>query len=99
MSGQLISLFLAFAAGVGLGGFYFGTLWLVVRRLPQACHPGLLLALSTSLRTAAVLVAFYFVMGGDWRRLLACFAGFIGARTLMVRRARSRRPAERSSAP
>jgi F1F0 ATPase subunit 2 len=89
MIGELLTISLAVAAGLALGGFYFGTLWVVVRRLPDTTRPGLWLALSAVLRTAAVLAAFYAVMGGDWRRLLACLAGFLAVRTLLIRRVRS----------
>ncbi len=81
-----VSLLLAFVAGVVLGLFYYGGLWLTIQRLPQSSRPGMLTAVSLFLRLGLVLVAFYLVMGGSWERLLACLAGFLLARVLLVRR-------------
>ncbi len=83
---QLLTLFLALAAGLVLGLFYFGGLWLTVQRLPQTRHPGLLAFLSLTIRLGVTLVAFYLVMAGRWERLLVCLAGFLLARFLLVRR-------------
>ncbi len=38
-----------------------------------------------SVRTAVVLLGFYFVAQGDWRRIMGCVAGFLGARLFVVR--------------
>ena len=81
-----LSLTLAFLAGLALGLVYFGGLWLTVQRLPTARRPGLLAALSLILRLGFVLGGFYLVMGGRWERLLACLAGFLLMRALLVRR-------------
>ncbi len=69
-------LVLAFAVGLGLGLFYFGGLWLTVRRLPAARHPVLLVLGSFLGRTAVTLVGFYLIMGGRWERLLASLVAF-----------------------
>jgi len=83
---------LALVAGVGLGLFYFGGLWLTVRRIPASRHPVLLTLGSFVGRTVAVVLGFYLVMGGHWERLLASMAGLIVARILLVRRLGSSRP-------
>jgi len=83
---QLLTLFLAFVAGLVLGLFYFGGLWLTVQRLPQSRHPGLLTLASLVVRLGVTLAAFYLVMGGRWERLLVCLAGFLLVRFLLVRR-------------
>jgi F1F0 ATPase subunit 2 len=88
--GQLL---LAGVVGAGLGVVYFGGLWLTVRRLPEARWPALLLLGSMVGRTALTLLGFYVVMGARWERLLACLAGFILARMVLVRRLRSPHPA------
>lgn len=80
---------LAILVGVGLGGMYFGGLWLTVRRLPDAHWPVLLLLGSIVGRTTLTLVGFYLVMGGRWERILACLAGFILVRVVLVRWLRS----------
>lgn len=83
---NLLPLILALAAGIGLGVFYFGGLWLTVRRLPTAQHPALLSLLSFFARLGIVLSGFYLVMDGHWQRLLACLFGFLGVRFILVRR-------------
>lgn len=76
---------LAFAAGIGLGIFYFGGLWLTVLRLPAARHPVLLSFSSFFCRLMVVLAGFYFVMDGHWQRLIVCMLGFLGMRSILVR--------------
>ena len=72
--------------GTVLGMFYFGGLWITVRRLTVARQPALLTLVSFVLRATVVLLGFYFVLGGRWERLAACLAGFLLARTLFIRR-------------
>ena len=79
------SLLLALAAGIGLGTFYFGGLWLTVLRLPAARHPVLLSFCSFFCRLVIVLAGFYFVMDGHWQRLMVCMLGFLGMRSILVR--------------
>lgn len=88
---QLLHLMLATIAGVGLGVFYFGGLWLTVRQLPTCPWPAPLLVGSFVGRTAVVLVGFYYVMDGRGERILACLVGFIMARFLLVSRLRPER--------
>lgn len=88
---SFVALLLAWAAGMGLGLFYFGGLWLTVRQLPTRRHPVPLFLGSFVARTTVVVAGFYFVMGGHWERMLACLAGFIMVRQLLVSRLRSER--------
>jgi F1F0 ATPase subunit 2 len=81
-------LVLAFAAGLGLGLFYFGGLWLTVRQLLTSRHPVPLLLVSFAGRTAVAVVGFYFVMGGRWERALACLVGFLVVRFVLTARLR-----------
>jgi F1F0 ATPase subunit 2 len=71
---------------MGLGLFYFGGLWLTVRRLPGSRTPELLILGSFVGRLAVTLAGFYLVMGGRWERLLACLAGFLITRTFLLYR-------------
>lgn len=84
-----VALVVACATGMGLGLFYFGGLWLTVRGLPSRRYPVPLFLGSFILRTAVALVGFYLVMGDRWERALACLAGFIVVRQLLVSRLRS----------
>jgi len=88
MTEQISHLLFAFAAGAGIGIFYFGGLWWTVRRLATHDHPGRLILLSLLVRTGLSLGAFYVVMGGEWERLMAALLGVIMIRLLMVRRLR-----------
>ncbi|MGR9099662.1 MAG: N-ATPase subunit AtpR [Gammaproteobacteria bacterium] len=76
----------AFLAGMILGIFYFGVLWLTVRRLTRYQHPSLWFVASFLFRNAVAAAGFYLVMAGDWRRLFAALAGFILIRVVIVRR-------------
>ena len=79
---------LSLAVGAVLGAFCFGGLWITVRRLPVTQHAGLLLLVSFVLRSAVVLLGFYVIIGGGWQPLIVCLAGFLGTRTLFIRRLR-----------
>ncbi len=83
--GELLTLISALVAGTGLGLFYFGGLWLTVRRLPTARRPAFFSLLSFFGRLGVALFGFYLVMGGHWERLLVCLLGFLGVRVILVR--------------
>ena len=91
----------ALAIGAILGSLYFGGLWLTVRKLSTAQQPALLLLASFVVRAALVLFGFYFVMDGRWEPLASCLAGFLLARTFLIRRLGdvAERPAAAATAP
>ncbi len=82
----IVILFLAFAAGLALGTFYFIALWRTVKRLPDTPNPVRLMLSSFVLRMAVVLPGFYFVMGGEWQRLATALMGFVLMRMILTRR-------------
>ena len=82
----VVILFLAFAAGLALGAFYFITLWRTVKKIPDTPSPLRLTLGSFALRMAVVLPGFYFVMGGEWQRLAMALIGFILMRMILTRR-------------
>ena len=82
---ELMTLALAGVAGAILGAIFFGGLWWTVRRGISSAHPALLFLGSLLLRMSLVLLGFYFVGRGDWRRLVACLLGFIIARFAVMR--------------
>ena len=47
--------------------------------------PALWVFVSLLLRMGLTMSGFYWVSGGGWQRLLACLAGFIIARQILVR--------------
>jgi len=83
---------LAFAlvAGLVLGAIFFGGLWWTVRHGVSSKHPALWFLGSMVVRMSIVLAGFYFVGRGDWQRLVACLAGFIIARFIVMRLTRTR---------
>ncbi len=77
-------LLLAFAAGTGIGSFYFGGLLWTVHRLVASEHPARLTLLSLLVRMSVSLGAFYWVMGGHWERLMAALLGAMVVRGVLV---------------
>ena len=82
---ETLSLAPALAAGVLLGAVFFGGLWWTVRKCLSSPHPAILFLGSQLSRTVIVLAGLFFVARGDWRKLLACVAGFILARLIVTR--------------
>ncbi len=77
---EWLSLILAWLAGGALGAIFFGGLWWTVRKGVSSPNPALWFLGSMLLRTGIALAGFYFVSGGQWKRLVACLLGFIMAR-------------------
>jgi F1F0 ATPase subunit 2 len=93
---ETAALALALAGGALLGAFYFGTLWLVVRRLGRLPWPAVWLGVTAILRLAVVLVLFALLVGTRWERLVVALVGFIAVRVVftrwLVRPAKAPRP-------
>ncbi len=102
---EALSLALAWVAGGILGAIFFGGLWWTVRKGVSSERPALWFVASVVLRSGIVLVGFYLVSSGDWRRLPACLIGFVMAQLVVTRLTRSveekqtRRVQEASHAP
>jgi F1F0 ATPase subunit 2 len=77
---------IAFVAGLLLGLFYFGTLWLTVQRLSKVKRPALLTLGGFFVRTGLTLMGFFIVMAGHWERAAACMVGFLVMRKFMANR-------------
>jgi len=82
---EILRVVFAGIAGLGLGVIFFGGLWWTVRKGVSSKHPAAWFLGSMLLRMGLVLAGFYFVGGGDWKRLIACLLGFIIARLLVTR--------------
>jgi len=72
-------------AGCVLGAIFFGGLWWTVHKGMSSAHPALWFFGSFWLRMAITLAGFYGVANGDWKKMLACLAGFIIARFAVAR--------------
>jgi F1F0 ATPase subunit 2 len=85
-----VGLVLALGVGVALGVFYFGTLWLVVRRLPRAASPALWLGVTSALRLAVVLALVYalrpVLLAARWDWMVSALIGFVAIRMILTRR-------------
>ncbi len=83
---EILPLVTSFAAGVLLGLAYFLGLWLTVRDLEHASHPGLRLSGSLLVRLGVTLATFYlFARYVGWQNVLVVAIGFLVARVLAVR--------------
>lgn len=82
---EIVVLIAAFAAGIGLGTFYFGGLWLTVQRIPRVRRPALLSMCSFLGRLGIVLFGFYMIMDGRWERIIVCMLGFLTMRAILTR--------------
>jgi F1F0 ATPase subunit 2 len=72
--------------GMGLGIIHFGGLWWTVQQLTTARYPARMSLSSMVVRWTGTLAGLYWVMDGQWERLISCVIGFIAARTVLVRR-------------
>ena len=97
MNSFIVQLCIAVLAGLILGLFYFGGLWLTVRRITCSTRPALLMFGSLVVRLLVTLCGFYLVMDGRWERLLACLSGFLVTRFVLTRIARTGEAATRVS--
>lgn len=81
---QVVEYSLVLAGGMLTGVFYFGGLWLTVRRLIPARRPALLMLASFTVRTAIALALFYVIMNGSRLRLVVALAGFLVIRQALT---------------
>ncbi|MEX2470833.1 MAG: ATP synthase subunit I [Gemmatimonadota bacterium] len=80
---------LGLAGGLAVGFVYFGALWVTVRRIPDARHPGSLLLASYAARLALAAAGFYGILRlGELPALLAALLGFLAMRYVLMRRVR-----------
>jgi F1F0 ATPase subunit 2 len=82
---EILNLFLALAAGLLLGAFFFGGLWWTVQKGVSSRLPALWFFGSLLLRTATAVTGFYFASGGHWERLIMCLIGFFIMRIVVTR--------------
>ncbi|MBE0411562.1 MAG: ATP synthase subunit I [Anaerolineales bacterium] len=81
---EFMYLVAALLAGMLLGLFYFGGLWVTVQRIPTSRVPLLLTIGSFLLRAGIVLGGFYIVAQGEWLRVIVSLVGFILMRIILL---------------
>lgn len=79
-----LTLIAALVGGVGIGGFFFGGLWLTIGRLDTVSRPGMLLLGSFMGRTLLALGGLYLLAWGRWERMAIAVIGFLLARVIIV---------------
>jgi F1F0 ATPase subunit 2 len=83
---EVLSMLFALLEGVLLGVFFFAGLWWTVGKFESSKQVALLFLGSMLLRTAVVMLGFYFILGNSWQHLLASLIGFVIARSIVTRR-------------
>ena len=79
---------LALAAGAAVGAFYFGGLWLTVRRVGTSRRPALLTFGSFIVRGAITVAVMVWIARVHWQLLLAAMVGFVLVRVIVTRKLR-----------
>lgn len=75
-----------FFLGAILGAFYFGGLWLTIKRLPQSRQPTLLSLSSFAARSLVCIMGFYLIIESGIVALLFCLAGFVLTKITLISR-------------
>ena len=86
---ESLTMALSLASGIFLGIFYFGGLWMTLKRLSQSRQPALLTLASFLMRSALCLFGFYLVAGHGLEALAVCLAGFIALKFALIYRMNS----------
>lgn len=76
---------LRFLFGALLGIFFYGGLWLTVRRLATTAHPFAVMLASLLLRSAVTVAGFVLITGHRWQNALTALIGFTAVRFLLPR--------------
>ncbi|MEI6054455.1 MAG: ATP synthase subunit I [Lentisphaerota bacterium] len=82
---EVAFIILSAICGLILGLFFFGGLWWTIKTSITSKHPALLMLSSLIIRICVVLVGFYYVSQGSWKRILGCLTGFIAAKFIVTR--------------
>ena len=82
---NLLPLTFAFLAGIPIGAFFFGGLWWTVKKGVTSRKPVLWFFGSLMIRIGVTIAGFYVMANGHWERAVACLAGFLIARSIVMR--------------
>ena len=81
---SMTALVISFISGLIAGFFFYGGLWLTVKKGVTMKRPALLFGTSFLIRSAIVIMTFYYAGAGQWQRLLICAAGLLVARVIVT---------------
>jgi len=94
---QLLVMYLYPAlVGIALGFFYYGVLWLILRKLPQLNSPAIWIGPSLLVRLFTVMAVMYLLFSDSWQQLLAALFGMLIARTYLIRHIKPHTPPVKS---
>lgn len=82
MGNSVLHYIVLIVAGLLLGTFFYGGLWLTIKNCVGAKYSSLLFLISMLLRTLIVAGGFCFLSSGNIYNLLFCFSGFFITRLL-----------------
>lgn len=88
-----VSILVGLLAGSALGIFFYGGLWLTVKRLPGANYPALLALGSFWMRSLVTVAGFLLLMRASWECAGSALVGFPLGRLVISRFLPERRPA------
>lgn len=81
---EILTLTLSLISGILLGSFYFGGLWLTLKRLPNSKQPAVLTMGSFLGRSAVCLFGFYLISGSGLEVLFLSLAGFVLSKLALI---------------
>ena len=82
---NLIIILLILLVGLILGIFFFGGLWWTTKKGVVSKSPVIWFFGSLIIRLGVTVAVIYFVSNSHWERMLVCLAGFIIARTIVLK--------------
>lgn len=82
---EIVYMALALLTGLLLGAFFFGGLWITVKKAVTSKVPAIWFFGSFILRIGVTMTGFYYMAAGNWQKLLVCGLGFVIARYIIVR--------------
>jgi F1F0 ATPase subunit 2 len=80
----ILPFWVTFVTGLILGVFYFGGLWLTIKKVYQVQRPWLWLFLSFISRLSVSLLVFYLLVRHNWLYVFSCLLGFLIVRFVSV---------------
>ena len=96
---EITFIILAAFSGLLLGLFFFGGLWWTIKKSITSKHPALLMLSSLIIRIGVVLIGFYYLSQGSWKRILGCLVGFIIAKFIVTRLTRPESEKRKNNKP